>query len=79
MDDEKRLPGIIRGASPCRGCTERLSACWGNCTKDARGEYGYKAWKADLEDMKAKKKAYYKLNRRRRPWRTTNTWKDNKL
>lgn len=69
MDDPKRIPGVIRGLSPCADCTERSSACWDNCHKDARGDYGYKAWKADVEAMKAKKKAYHDLNRRRRQWR----------
>lgn len=34
--------------SPCKGCPERFLACAGNCPKDARGEYGYLAWKAEL-------------------------------
>lgn len=38
MGDPTLLPGIIRGTSPCDGCTERFEACWGNCPKDARGE-----------------------------------------
>ena len=39
--------------SPCKGCTERFTACSDRCPKDARGEYGYKAWKADIEAEKA--------------------------
>jgi hypothetical protein len=35
--------------SPCYGCTERFTACWGQCPKDARKEYGYKAWKAKMD------------------------------
>ena len=35
--------------NPCHGCTERFTACWGKCPKDARGEYGYDAWKADFK------------------------------
>ena len=38
---------------PCGNCSERFVACSGNCPKDARGEYGYKAWKAELEAEKA--------------------------
>ena len=34
---------------PCKGCTERFTACSARCPKDERGEYGYKAWKVDLE------------------------------
>ena len=30
---------------PCGGCTERFTACSDRCPKDARGEYGYKAWR----------------------------------
>lgn len=31
--------------NPCRFCTERFTACHDNCPKDARGEFGHKAWK----------------------------------
>lgn len=37
---------------PCKGCTERFIACSGRCPKDARGEYGYETWKAELDAMK---------------------------
>ena len=37
---------------PCHGCTERFPACSGNCPKDARGEYGYKAWKEQYDAQK---------------------------
>lgn len=30
---------------PCNGCTERFLACSDRCPKDARGDYGHKAWK----------------------------------
>ena len=49
--------------SPCKGCTERSSACWDKCPKDARGEYGYKAWKAEYRKQQAVEKEY-KLQRR---------------
>ena len=52
--------------SPCKGCTERFTACSDRCPKDERGEYGYKAWKADLEKVKARKKEY--IQRRREDW-----------
>lgn len=48
---------------PCNGCTERFLACSDNCPKDARGEYGYKAMKADLQKAKAAEREY-KLQRR---------------
>ena len=38
--------------SPCMGCPERFTACSDRCPKDERGEYGYKAWKAELEAIK---------------------------
>ena len=49
--------------SPCNGCTERFLACSDRCPKDARGEFGYKAWKAELWKMKAAEREY-KLQRR---------------
>jgi hypothetical protein len=52
--------------SPCKGCAERFTACSDRCPKDERGEYGYKAWKAELEKFKAKKKEY--IQRRREDW-----------
>ena len=45
---------------PCNGCTERFIACSDKCPKDARGEYGYKAWKAYLHKVKAAEKEYIK-------------------
>lgn len=44
--------------NPCQGCAERFRACADNCPKDARGEYGHKAWKADLHRIKAAEKEY---------------------
>jgi hypothetical protein len=37
--------------SPCMGCTERFTACHDRCPKDARGEYGYLAWKHEREEF----------------------------
>lgn len=48
---------------PCKGCAERFLACSDKCPKDARGEYGYKAWKADVQKANAAEKEY---NRKRR-------------
>jgi hypothetical protein len=58
VKDEQRIPPTIRQPSPCKGCTERFIACSDHCPKDLRGEYGIKAWKADLEAVKQKKKAF---------------------
>ena len=49
--------------SPCKDCPERFLACSDKCPKDARGEYGYKTWKAALQKEQAAKKEY---NRKRR-------------
>ncbi len=45
-------------SSPCKDCPERFIACSDHCPKDDRGEYGYKAWKADLEAEKQARKEY---------------------
>lgn len=58
MKDEQRLEGTIRDPSPCKDCDERFPACSGRCPKDLRGEYGYKAWKADIDKVKQAKKDY---------------------
>ena len=47
--------GIVLTAhrlSPCKDCRERFTACHDICPKDKRGEYGYKAWKSELEQKK---------------------------
>ena len=49
--------------SPCKDCPERFTACSDKCPKDARGEYGYKTWKAELQKEKA---AEIEYKRRRR-------------
>lgn len=43
---------------PCNGCTERKTACSDNCPKDARGEYGHKAWLAERRKWEAAEKEY---------------------
>ena len=55
---------------PCKDCTERFLACSDHCPKDERGEYGYKAWKADL---RAEKTAWTKYN-----LRSADYWTDSK-
>lgn len=35
--------------SPCKDCPERFTACSDHCPIDARGGYGHKAWKAELD------------------------------
>ena len=46
---------------PCNGCTERDTACSDHCPKDKRGEYGYKAWLADVHKQKAAEKEYKRI------------------
>ena len=45
---------------PCKDCAERFRACSDNCPKDARGEFGYKAWKAYYKKIQAAEKEYNK-------------------
>lgn len=61
MATENMKLKTIRDKSPCKGCTERFPACGDHCPKDERGERGYKAWKAELERIKEKKRAYENL------------------
>lgn len=37
---------------PCNHCTERFTACSDRCPKDARGEYGHKAWREQHQAQK---------------------------
>ena len=52
--------------SPCMGCAERFIACSDRCPKDARGEYGYKAWKAQYHAQQKHLEAH--KNRWQTPW-----------
>lgn len=45
-------------SGPCKDCTERFMACSDKCPKDARGEYGYKAWKAECQKQKDAENEY---------------------
>ena len=49
--------------SPCKDCPERFLACSDKCPKDARGEYGYKTWKAELQKEQAAEKEYKRRQR----------------
>lgn len=63
--DDKRITGAIRGVSPCTGCTERFQACWDHCPKDERGEFGYKAWKVEIQRIKKTREDYLKRNNKK--------------
>ena len=65
----ERLPGVMRGVSPCTECSERHPACHGSCPK-------YMAWKAEAEKVKGARLAYleertklYEEEKRRNRWR----------
>ena len=58
MKDASRLSNNIREVSPCKDCPERFLACSDRCPKDARGEFGYKAWKAEIAKVKKARKDY---------------------
>lgn len=48
---------------PCNGCTERFTACSDRCPKDARGDFGHKAWKeryhTQQKHLEANKNRFY--------------------
>ena len=68
IKEHQRLHSTVRDVSPCKDCTERFKACWDRCPKDARGEYGYKAWKAEAELVKAERLKYMRLTFRKYHW-----------
>lgn len=52
------LSNSLRGVSPCKDCTERFIACQDRCPRDARGEYGYKAWKDEIKRVNQERQKY---------------------
>lgn len=56
----KEMDGPIRDDNPCRFCTERFIACSDRCPKDERGEYGRKAYKAELDRVNKNRREYEK-------------------
>ena len=54
---------MIWNDCPCKDCPERFPACSDKCPKDARGEYGYKAWKAEFQKEKDAEKEYKRQRR----------------
>lgn len=61
--EHQRLPNVSRNLAPCKDCSERFIACSDKCPKDARGEYGYLAWKAEQNKIKQAEKEYKKSRR----------------
>lgn len=47
---------------PCKGCSERFQTCHDRCPKDERGEFGYKAWKNEIQRVKKAREEYLKRN-----------------
>lgn len=74
VQDNQRIRTAIRDPSPCLGCTERFEACSGKCPKEARGEYGYDSWKAEIDRVKKEKHKY--LNRVNNRWKEYNEARD---
>ena len=73
VKEEQRLSSTIREKSPCRDCAERFPACHDHCPKDARGEFGYMAWKNEIQRVKKVRRDYieYKTNHGyKRHWET---------
>lgn len=59
ISDGQRMNCGIRKPAPCKDCTERdYPSCYSDCPKDKRGEYGYKAWTAEKDAIKEKKRKY---------------------
>lgn len=65
VDDSRRIPKQIREDCPCNGCNERFTACSDRCPKDKRGEFGYKAWKAKIAEVKKAKRHYIEFETER--------------
>ena len=42
---------VTREVPPCKGCTERFTACHDKCEK-------YKAWKSRLDEVNKRRKQY---------------------
>ena len=54
----REIDSPIRTKPPCYGCKEKFATCHGKCPKDKRGEYGYGAWKTELEKVNAERRKY---------------------
>ena len=53
-----RINNCVRDPSPCKGCTERFTACADKCPKDERGDYGINAWHEKIKHVKGEKQKY---------------------
>lgn len=59
--DRQRMRNATRDPSPCRDCTERFTACSDKCPKEARGEYGYDSWVAEIKRIKNNRRKYIRM------------------
>ena len=59
MTRGRPIGNSFRDKSPCMDCTERFITCQDRYPKDARGEYGYAAWKQAAAKVDKNRKAYY--------------------
>ena len=59
--DRQRMRNATRDPSPCRDCTERFTACSDKCPKEARGEYGYDSWVAEIKRIKNNRRIYIRM------------------
>lgn len=65
--------------APCKNCPERFTACSDKCPKDARGEYGYNAWLADVRKEKAQMKEWKRRDREAFRRSEQCTWKNKRM
>ena len=61
MGRGKEMDGPIRDDNPCKDCPERFTACADRCPKDERGEYGRKAYKAEIDRVNENRRQYARL------------------
>ena len=65
MNENQRIHSPVRDKAPCYNCPERFTACSDKCPKDERGEFGYKAWKAEIDRVKAERQKHIqRVNRK---------------
>lgn len=60
----QRITLAIRDVAPCKDCAEKFIGCHGKCPKDERGEFGYEAWRSEIQKVKAAREEYIKTHQR---------------
>lgn len=61
MRDDQRLHSVIRGVAPCKDCTERKTACHGECQR-------FKEWSAEKDRVQKERKKYIDYISMRKKW-----------